>query len=112
LFVSKEPNELAARKEPQFGTTYGVIVAQRRANGHVWAIVAGLHGAGTVAAAEALKLARIDLSPPPDGRDGPVHVRVIKAEVTVQRWNGITKSDVTKVRVLDEFRDTALRPAG
>ncbi len=79
--------------------TYGVIVAQRRANGHVWVVAAGLHGAGTHAAALALPGAEISLASGRLGEDGPVHVRVVEAHVTFT-----TSSTGTKIRKVDDQR--------
>ena len=42
---------------------YGVIVAQRRGNGNIWAVCAGLSGPATLASARMLASEQIDLAP-------------------------------------------------
>lgn len=61
---------------------YGVVVAQRRSNGQVWLVIAGLSGPGTFAAARAVE-SKIAASLPEavSGGHGPTLYAVIEAEV-------------------------------
>ena len=86
VFVAEPEHEDLRRSK-----TYGVIVAQRRASGAFWVVAAGLHGAGTHAAALALPGAEISLASGRVGQDGPVHVRVVEAHVTFTRTSNGTK---------------------
>ncbi|NOT32231.1 MAG: hypothetical protein HOP15_17435 [Planctomycetes bacterium] len=95
---------VADPEDQPLSKTYGVIVAQRRANGHIWVVAAGLHGAGTYAAALALPDARISLSSGRQDQDGPVHVCVVEARVTYTispTGNKIRK--VVEQRILTQF---------
>lgn len=109
LLVSEEEEMKTAKG---LSRTYGVIVAQRRANGHIWVVVAGLHGAGTLAAARALDSAEISLGSGPAGVDGPVHVRVVEALVSSTRLRGTVIAKVESQRLLPEFSDTSFPPPG
>jgi hypothetical protein len=90
---------LSDSEDQQNSKTYGVIVAQRRASGQIWVVAAGLHGAGTHAAALALPRAEINLWTGRPGEDGQVHVRVVEARVTFT-----TSSTGTKIRKVQEQR--------
>jgi hypothetical protein len=98
LFVSQEE-----QGDQRWSTTYGVIVAQRRASGQIWVVVAGLHGAGTHAAACALPAAEISLASGRQGADGPVHVRVVEAHVTTTRSHGTIIGRVEDQQILTKF---------
>jgi len=111
LVVSEEGGTATA-KDQRLSKTYGVIVAQRRANGHVWVIVAGLHGAGTHAAARAIEGAEISLASGPLGEDGPMHVRVVEALVSTTRFHGAIIGKVESQRILPEYNQSFPPSAG
>jgi len=92
-------------EEPkEWSKTYGMIIAQRRASGQIWVVVAGLHGVGTHAAALALPTAEMGLFDGDPGQDGFIHVRVVEAQVShimSPRGNRIRK--VESQEILTEF---------
>jgi hypothetical protein len=110
LLVSEEEAGEEGARGPRLGKTYGVIIAQRRASGAVWVAVAGLHGAGTHAAARALAKAEITLESEPQSADGPVHVRVVEALVSSSSLDGAIVSEVVRERLLPEFKKTSFPP--
>jgi len=103
LFVAEDEEKVRSK-------TYGVIVAQRRANGSVWIVAAGLHGAGTHAAALALPDAEISLVSGRPGENGPVHVSVVEALVSCTKSaRGALIRKVDDHRILTEY-DRAFAP--
>lgn len=95
-----------AEDEKHPSKTYAILVAQRRANGHLWVVAAGLHGAGTHAAALALPGADISLASGRQGEDGPVHVRVVEALVSTTTSNGTMVARVEDQRILTKYSRT------
>ncbi len=93
FFVGKR-RYLVAAKEKAW-TIPGVIVAQRRAAGNVWVVLAGLAGPATVAAAQLLKRIKAEL-PWKEGADSDVLWVPVKARVKVDPSNRIG-GDVRRV---------------
>ena len=98
LYLSRRPEGSVTWKE------YGVVVSQRRATGQVVAVLAGLSGPGTIAAAEALVSHRTGTLPrAPDG-GGHGKVRWALVEATVEDRGGRHDSRaVDSTRVIDTF---------
>ena len=61
---------------------YGIIVAQRRCNGEVWVVLAGLSGPATLAAARLFRDIPAALPATP-GRNAPILFAVVEADVVV-----------------------------
>lgn len=103
LRVDKDVFVAESEDDKHPSKTYAILVAQRRANGHIWVVAAGLHGAGTHAAALALPGADISLASGREGEDGPVHVRIVEALVSTTTSNGTRIAKVEEQRILAKF---------
>jgi hypothetical protein len=83
------------------GRSYGVVVAQQRAEGDVWIVAAGLTGPATFACASAVAAGLTGTVP--EARDGHSQIRWDVVEATVQRRSGVQGDarEVSGVAVLD-----------
>jgi hypothetical protein len=63
------------------GVAYGICVAQRRMNGQVWLLVAGIAGVATFVGAKLTNQFTINLPEAIDGSPAPVYWSVIRAKV-------------------------------
>ena len=98
-------DELYMQSPSKTGKTwkdYGVVVAQRRENGQVFIVLAGLSGPATFAAAEALVSHRTGTLPraPEAGGHGLVRWALVEATVEDRGGRGDTR-DVIATRVIE-----------
>lgn len=63
------------------GMAYGICVAQRRRNGQIWLLVAGITGVATYVGAKLTREFAIHLPEVNDGKASPVYWSVIRAKV-------------------------------
>jgi len=105
LRVGDEVFLASPEEERERAKTYGLILAQRRANGHLWVALAGLHGAGTYAAALALDGAEMSPEAGARGADGLIHLRVVEAILGPSSVadEGTPLGEVQEARILTQF---------
>ncbi len=84
------------------GRSYGVVVAQQRAEGDVWIVAAGLTGPATFACASAVAAGLTGAVP--EARDGHSEIRWDVVEATVEKKAGVQGDprDVNSVAVVDQ----------
>jgi hypothetical protein len=77
-------------------TMYGVIAAQRRANGSVWLVVSGLAGPATLAAARLVKRINVEL-PVANNQDSAVLWMPVKATIKTGRPSSVVSGDLREL---------------
>jgi hypothetical protein len=86
----------AAPIEGKAWTMYGVIAAQRRANGNVWLVVSGLAGPATLAASRLVKRINAEL-PVADRQNSPVLWMPVKATIKTGRPSSVVSGDLREI---------------
>lgn len=82
--------------EAKSWTMYGVIAAQRRANGSVWLVVSGLAGPATLAAARLVKRINAEL-PVANNQNSHVLWMPVKATIKTGRPSSVVSGDLREI---------------